>query len=141
MNPALNDQLLKAIFQEDLALAKQYIQAGAEVNYVSGKQDTALLIAVDTMNDELVSFLLAQGANPNPDPAAVYTLPFNLAVDVAVQAVLNEEAATLSNATIELLLRHGADFTVKDQSGKNAVEMATNYNSAAHQLFEARLNS
>ena len=93
------------------------------------------------MNVKLISFLLAHGANPNPDPAQVYVLPLNLAVDVAVQAVLNEEVDALSNETIDLLLHHGADFTVRDQSGKNALEMAANYNSAARQLFEARLNS
>jgi ankyrin repeat protein len=141
MSTDVNAQLLKAVFQEDMSLVKDYIQQDADVNYISSEQDNALLIAIDTMNIELINFLLAHGANPNPDPAQVYALPLNLAVDVAVQAVLNEEADTISNEAVELLLRHGADFTVRDQSGKNALEMATNYNSAARQLLEARLNS
>ena len=98
------------------------------------------MIAVDTMNTELIDFLLAKGANPNPDPQTVYALPLNVAVDVAVQAVLNDEAETISNESVELLAQYGANYTVKDKSGKNAVELSTNYNSVARRFFEEKLS-
>ena len=136
MSTTLNEQLLNAVFDEDIDLVKQSIQDGADVNYISTKEDTPLLIAIDTMNIDLIHLLLAQGANPNPDPQAVYVLPLNAAVDVAVQAVLNDEAETISNEVVELLVRYGANHTVKDKSGKNALELSANYNSAAKRFFE-----
>ncbi len=135
----LNEQLLQAVFKEDLDLVRRYVQEGGDVNYISAKENSPLLIAVDTMNVELVKFLLAQGANPNPPPQAVYALPLNAAVDVAVQAVLNEETEELLNETIELLVQHGADYTIKDKSGKNALELSINYNRAAREFFESRV--
>jgi ankyrin repeat protein len=133
----LNDQLLKAVVDEDLAMVKQLVQAGADVNYFSSKSNSPLLAAIDTMNVELTQFLLDQGANPNPHAQKGYTLPLNAAVDVAVQAFLNEEAASISNETVELLVQYKADYTRKDKNGLNAAEMARNYNSVAGAYFSS----
>lgn len=98
-----------------------------------------MLVAIDTMNImniDLIHLLLTQGANPNPDPQAVYVLPLNAAVDVAVQAVLNDKAETISNETVELLVRYSANYTIRDKSGKNALELSANYNSVARRFFE-----
>jgi ankyrin repeat protein len=95
-----------------------------------------LLVAIDTMNIDLIHLLLTPGANPNPDPQAVYVLPLNAAVDVAVQAVLNDKAETISNEAVELLVRYGANYTIRDKSGKNALELSANYNSVARRFFE-----
>lgn len=133
----LNNQLIKAVAGEDLAAVKQLVQAGADVNYFTPKEDSPLLVAIDTMNVELIKFLLDQGADPNPDPQKGYTLPLNLAVDIAVQAFLNEEADSISNETVELLIRYGADYTKKSKNGRNAVEMARNYNNVASTYFDS----
>jgi ankyrin repeat protein len=133
----LNEQLLKAVVDEDLATVKQLVDAGADVNYFSPKSNSPLLAAIDTMNVALTRFLLDQGANPNPDAQKGYTLPLNAAVDVAVQAFLNEEAASISNETVELLVQYKADCTRKDKNGLNAAEMARNYNSVAGAYFSS----
>ena len=133
----LNEQLLLAVADENLEAATELVQQGADVNYISPGLDAPLLVAVDTMNAELVEFLLDQGATPNPDPQRVYALPLNVAVDVAVQAVLTEEAATVSNELVVLLVQRGADYTQRDKSGKSAAELAVNYNSTARLFFES----
>jgi ankyrin repeat protein len=133
----LNDQLLKAVIDEYLATVKQLIQAGADVNYFSSRSNSPLLLAIDTMNVELTRFLLDQGTTPNPDAQKGYTLPLNAAVNVAVQAFLNEEAASISNETVELLVQYKADYTRKDKNGLNAAEMARNYNSVAGAYFSS----
>lgn len=133
----LNNQLIKAVAGEDLAAVKQLVQAGADVNYFTPKEDSPLLVAIDTMNVELIQFLLDQGADPNPDPQKGYALPLNIAVDIAVQAFLNEEADSISNETVELLVRYGADYTKKSKNGRNAVEMARNYNNVASTYFDS----
>ncbi|RZK28209.1 MAG: hypothetical protein EOO61_22370 [Hymenobacter sp.] len=56
---------------------------------------------------------------------------------MAVQAFLNEEAEVISNETVELLVRYGADYTRKDRQGLNAAEMARNYNSVAGAYFNS----
>ena len=132
----LNERLLQATAAEDLVAASQCIGQGAQVNYVSPRQDSPLLVPIDTMNVALVQLLLDQGADPNPDPARVYTLPLHAAVDVAVQAFLNEETEAISNETVELLVRYGADFTRKDREGRNAADVALRYNSVARAYFE-----
>jgi ankyrin repeat protein len=133
----LNDQLLKAVIDEDLATVRQLVQAGADVNYFSSRSNSPLLAAIDTMNVELIRFLLDQGANPNPDAQKGYTQPLNAAVDVAVQAFLNEEAASISKETVELLVQYKADYTRRDKNGLNAAEMARNYNSVASAYFSS----
>lgn len=135
MTADLNQQLLDAITNEDSALVQACLRAGADVNHLSAAGISPLLVAVDTMNVGLVETLLQHGANPNPDPQQVYALPLNVAVDVAIQAVLNGHMALISNETVALLVQHGADYTVKDRSGKSAVETAVNYNSAAENFF------
>lgn len=134
---ALNDQLLHAVADEDLETVKQFVREGADVNYFASSGEFPLLVAIDTMNSELVQFLLDQGAAPNPDPQKGYTLPLNIAVDIAVQAFLNEETEVVSNKIVELLVRFGADYTKKDRDGKNAAEMALNYNSVAGAYFKS----
>lgn len=128
---ALNDRLLHAVADEEVEAVKQLVQEGADVNYFTPSGDYSLLVAVDTMNVELVRFLLDQGAIPNPDPQKGYTLPLNIAIDIAVQALLNEETEAISNETVELLVRYGADYTRKDKDGKNAADRALNYNGVA----------
>lgn len=133
----LNEQLLNAVVDEDLATAKQLVQAGADVNYFSASKNSPLLLAIDTMNVDLTRFLLDQGADPNPDAQKGYTLPLNAAVDVAVQAFLNEEAASISNEMVELLVHYKADYTRRDKNGLNAAEIARNYNSVAGAYFNS----
>lgn len=133
----LDDQLLHAVADEDLATVQQLVQEGAAVNYFTATADSPLLVAVDTMNAALVRFLLDHGAAPNPDPQKGYTLPLNLAVDIAVQAFLNEETEAISNEMVELLVQYGADYTRKDRNGRNAAEMALNYNNSAGAYFKS----
>jgi ankyrin repeat protein len=137
MTTDLNSELLKAVFDEDIDSVKQHLQNGANVNSISHKEDTPLLVAIETMNIGLITLLLAQGANPNPDPESVYTLPLNAAVDIAVQAVLNDEAEVMSNEVVELLVSHGANPTAKDKDGQSAVEFSLNYNSVAKRFFDS----
>ncbi|MBA2651597.1 MAG: ankyrin repeat domain-containing protein [Tatlockia sp.] len=63
--PVLKDfELLTAVFNDDLLTTEAVITAGALVNFKSNDGYTALMIAVEKNYEEMVEFLLLQGADP-----------------------------------------------------------------------------
>ena len=101
------------------------------MNYVDDKQNSPLLIAVETNNLELIILLLENGANPNMEET------YTNAIDIAVEATKNDDTV-LEDSTeiIELLLKYGDDMNQKDIRGKSAVDFAKYYHKPAQRLFE-----
>lgn len=103
--------------------------------------DSPLLIAISNSNYKSVEFLLENGANPNPNPDKVYTLPLNLTIDTAVETTKNNiDEVEDSTDIIKPLLEFGAKFNIKDREGESAYEFAKGYHIPAQKLFEAMIN-
>ncbi len=133
-----NEELLEQIYESNLNRIKELLGEGADINYIDKNMDSPLLMAISNNNYTLVKFLLENGANPNPDPDKVYTLPLNLAIDVAVETTKNNINETKdSTDIIKLLLEFGANLNIKDRDGKNAYEFAKGYHIPAQKLFES----
>ena len=138
----LNLALIESILNEDITLTNNLLAKGADVNYVSEKENSPLLAAIGTMNYELVNALLKKGAHANPDPIPLYTVPLNEAVDTSVQDFLNnDDAEQVSIDIIKLLAEHGANPLAKDKHGKTAYDLSINYNKPAEVYFKYKLGS
>lgn len=132
-----NEELLNQVFESNLDKIKELLNEGANINYIDKNMDSPLLIAISNNNYDLVKFLLENGANPNPDPDKVYTLPLNLAIDTSVEVTKNNiDVKEDSIDIIKLLLEFGANFNIKDKDGENAYEFAKGYHIPAQHLFD-----
>lgn len=130
---ALQEKLIKDVFQENIENVKLYLNAGGVINYVTKQLDTPLIVAVETLNYELVKLLLDGGADPNLE--ANNTTPLSAAIDVSVEAVA-EDPVPPSTAIIKLLVDYGADILRKDSSGESAYDFAKRRHPLAWQLFD-----
>jgi ankyrin repeat protein len=101
---AADDQLVQATEGGDVKAAKAAIEAGANVNCVSGEGWTPLLSAVNH-DPQLTELLLTHGADPNVASNHGYT-PLMRATDLGKSEVAR------------LLLAAGADSQVLDSDGK-----------------------
>ena len=139
--------LFRAIAQEDNETVKQSIDAGFDVNKKDESGDTALHVAVDHGNVEIIKFLLEKGAKVNSKNKAKLTplwkngdddeetameimrLLIKAGADVNVP---NEEKETFLMLAAEddeleavrLLLEAGADPNLKDEDGETALDKA-----------------
>jgi ankyrin repeat protein len=90
-----NSPLLFAARDGDLESAKLLVAAGADVDDVSAYGISATVVAVQSGNTELVTFLLASGSDPNAAAAGYSALHW---------AILRRDIET-----VRALLAHGAD--------------------------------
>jgi ankyrin repeat protein len=93
--------------KDSMYIPKMLVEAGADINFVTDYGLTALSQAIKLHNNKLAEFLLKKGANIyNHDPALLDAGPLFRAIEE-------------NNMTaIEMLCDHGADLTVKNQSGQ-----------------------
>ena len=137
----MSKALIKSVYQINFDEVKYLIKEGADINYIDEQGESAVMVAIGTNNLELVQLLINNGADLNPDPNDVFTLPLCLAVDSAVeQSKWNEEIKEDSIDIIELLVSNGADILSKDKNDESALDLATGYHIPAQQLFERVLN-
>jgi hypothetical protein len=108
-------------------IIKLLLAAGANVNAYS-HGTTPLAIAVGRADSELVSFLLAAGANPRTDSLSILS---KLAKTVGKKTIAGYYNTVLHDAVeknllpiVEILVRKGADVTRIDHEGKTPVEIA-----------------
>jgi ankyrin repeat protein len=93
-----------AVFKGDVAQAKQLLAAGADVKAVNAYGVTAMQLAADASNTELIRLLLKAGADPNsPNPDGETALHL-------VARAGNVEAA-------KLLLKAGAEGDARERFG------------------------
>ncbi|MEJ7847412.1 MAG: ankyrin repeat domain-containing protein [Pyrinomonadaceae bacterium] len=137
--------LFKAISQEDNETVKQLIISGFDVNKKDNDHRTALHVAVEHGNMEIVRFLLENGANVNiktkekltpiwmiddeETGTEIFQLLIEKGADVNVQ---NDQKETLlmlaseneSVEAVKFLLQAGANLNLKDDDGETALQKA-----------------
>ena len=110
---ALESPVADAVENGDIALTKQLLKEGAEVNEAQGDGMTALHWAAEKGNSELVDILIYAGANPMAGTRIGQYKPLHL-------------AAKKGNANIiKILLNTGIDPNIKtSNSGSAALHLA-----------------
>ena len=110
INPILNNQLLEAAASNNIDLAKELLEKGAQVNCQTDDGWTPLLKA-SVHGSALTKLLLEKGADPNIATAKGYT-------------PLHRAAGHGNNSVVLELLDAEADVLTKDDFGQNAHRMA-----------------
>lgn len=132
------EDLPTLIFNGKFEEAKAYFKSHqVDLNVISDKGNTPLLLAIDTGNLDMIEFLLEHNADPNLLVANINT-PLIEAIEYAVEEndyIYHQEGEPRLDV-IELLLKYGADMHLKDDSGRTPVSFAENYHLPAQQLFE-----
>ena len=112
--------LLQAISQLNVEAAKLLIAAGADVNSPSVGEQPELLSACLSRNEEMIELLLLHGAKVNRQGIA-YVTKKHIVKDVTPLMI----AAWLGKPKIvKLLLKSGANPSIKDAEGCNALDWA-----------------
>ena len=104
---------IKAVENNDVVVAKLFIEAGMSVNAINGNGETPLIIAAKNSSEELVKFILAQKE-----------VDIN-AVDKNGQNALFAAVVGKQKSIIDILTEHGADWQKKDAVGMNILHFAT----------------
>lgn len=118
--------LMEAVIQADHRLAELLVEKGADVNIHDNRGWTALHFAAQRFDVLSAELLIRKGADVNAQD--------RFGNNVIARAVADSRGR---GDVIELLLKNGADATVKNQSGISALDTArsiSNYN--VIQFFE-----
>ena len=143
----LNKQLLRATCQDDIIEVKQLIAEGANINYTNGDGITPLYHAVKNENQKMLRYLIQSGADVTLS-ANTPMSPLIHAVNsenVTIASLLLEAGAPINhtiykhNSTplwvavhleqiemIQLLIKQGADITIRDSYGRTPEQVTEN---------------
>lgn len=137
--------LLLSVFQSFYDMSKLLIEKGANVNMKNSAGNTPLEIAVATNNNELVKLLIKHGADVNAsgnsDKSPLLLAISNQAPDIVwallengadINAKMESNGYTPIHNAIEknniiavrLLIKKGADVSIKENSGKTPLDLA-----------------
>jgi uncharacterized protein len=104
-NPEMNESLLfRAVWTHAINNAAILLDAGADINHVEANQTTPLILADDMRYYEMVSFLLARGADPGIKTRGGYDLAA-LMKRYGDRGVTVQEAPHFRNVVAELKKR------------------------------------
>lgn len=109
-----NNEGRTALMNSKSDLAEILIKAGADVNAADMEGLTALMIAAGEDDSEMVGLLLRYNGAVTP-----HDKDGNTALHHAVMAELWE-----NNRVVELLLKAGADLSLTNSAGRNALDLA-----------------
>ncbi len=139
-----DEQLISAIQQKNMALVKQSVSDGADVDKIGKYAYVPLNWAINVQSPELIQFLVEKGANPNyksPQGQTLIFQPCMLNWHETVKALLENGAdanmldaiqanpllvSARSGATecVNLLLPKTTDLEAKDLTGMNVLHYA-----------------
>ena len=102
----VNEELFRAIEKGNLALVKQLISKGADVNAKDELEMTPLEAAVEKGNLSIVKYLVAKGADVNSKNKLMFGwTPLHFAAERSLEVV-------------KYLVSKGADVNAKDENGQ-----------------------
>ena len=108
----LNHSFIKAVITGDIKSVQVLLKEGANVNFIEGRGDTALLIAVNFGYENMVKFLVANGAN------------VNFVKDITGDTALHFAANQGYQKIVEFLVDNGANVNFKVKDGDTALFLA-----------------
>ncbi len=108
----LNHSFIKAVITGDIKSVQVLLKEGANVNFIEGRGDTALLIAVNFGYENMVKFLVANGAN------------VNFVKDITGDTALHFAANKGYQKIVEFLVDNGANVNFKVKDGDTALFLA-----------------
>ncbi|MBX9569282.1 MAG: ankyrin repeat domain-containing protein [Candidatus Obscuribacterales bacterium] len=112
--------LLKSIYENDLAGARQALAKGVDCRLKDSQDNCAIVSAVIHNNPEMVKLILEHGADPNQKLDDGRTALYFAAMDSRYGKNTPEEkesAAKASNEIIQILLSKNADVNAADEYG------------------------
>jgi ankyrin repeat protein len=122
--PSPARDLINAAFDGDIERVKELLAAGVPIGARDGSNHTALHAAVENLREEMVEFLLQNGADPNEELSQGWTPLFH-AIDAEGDAASQLSYADPPDSAItRLLLRYGADPLHPGPKGENLAEFA-----------------
>ncbi len=134
--------LISAVDKDNLNIARMLIEKGADVNKkVGARGETALMAAAQKGNAEMIQLLLESGAQVNMQDnwnatALIYAVKQYW--DLYTGSKLDSNTAKDLKNSIELLIKHGASTSIKDQSGNSAETYASQVPALESILEEAK---
>ena len=137
----LEDALVQAVCQQDLAAVQSLLAAGANPNRRGGAWSSAIACAGE--NDEtgeIIRTLVAAGADLHlPDEQG--QTPLHWAVDVAIDGAAQAHLSEIRWDVVGVLLDLGASLERRDRSGRTVLDLITNAGDFARQSFEDFVNA
>ena len=102
------------------------IASGVDLNKTGSNGWTPLMMAIEGDQPKTLEVLLENGANPNKQTELDGFTPLHLAVDYAIDGMIQNNKSKPFPEPIEcirILLKYGADITIKDNSGKTPLDL------------------
>jgi hypothetical protein len=126
----MQDLLIDAIMQSDLAAIARLIERGASPDRLSECDMTPLMFAVEHELVDSIEALVRAGANLNAQNSRGLS-PIHWAVDIAIDGTLQTKGKLGSEPTqiVEFLLEHGAKVDLRDRLGETPLDATRRYGS------------
>ena len=125
-NESKADLFGKLVFSGKYSEVQEIIDSGFDLNKAGSNEWTPLMMAVEGGQPKTLELLLKNGANPNKQSGLDGFTPLHLAVDYAVDGMIQNNKSVPFPEPIEcirLLLKYGADINIKDNSGKTPLDL------------------
>ena len=122
--------LWKAVESERLDDVKAAIESGEDINQQDGFGITPLMQAVLIRSEKIVKYLCENNADVNIQSPVLKDTVICLAAEYNIPS------------SLEILLEHGADVSLKTSSGETALDIAVkNKNNECVQIFKEHINN
>lgn len=102
------------------------IDCGFDINKVNSNGWRTLMMSVEGDQSKTLELLLKKGANPNIQTEADGFTALHLAVDCAMDGMIQNKRNQLFPEPLEcirILLKYGADKNIKNNSGKTPLDL------------------